>query len=53
MLDVFGLKQKPDPTTEADFYEIVSAIAQFIERVDAPEGDVINLAQSTQRASEA
>jgi len=34
MVDVFGIKKKPDPTSEADFYAVVSAIAQFIEKVD-------------------
>ena len=39
MLDMFGLKKKPEPTSEADFYEVVSAIAQFIEKVDTGKID--------------
>jgi len=37
MMDLFGLKKKPDPTSEEDFYAVVSAIAQFIEKVDTAE----------------
>jgi len=33
-MDLFGLKKKPTPTSETDFYAVVSALAQFIERVD-------------------
>jgi len=45
MLDVFGLKKKPEPTSEEDFYAVVSAIAQFIEKVDQRE-DVTNGSKS-------
>jgi|GEM_PF-6573100 len=34
MLDLLGLKKETKPTSEADFYAVVSAIAQFIEKVD-------------------
>ena len=34
MLDLFGLKKEAKPTSEEDFYAVVSAIAQFIEKVD-------------------
>lgn len=36
MIDLFGIKRKPEPKSDTDFYGIVSAIAQFIEKVDQP-----------------
>ena len=38
LLDMLAAKQRPGPTREEDFYAIVSAIAQFIEKVDIGEG---------------
>ena len=34
VLDLFGLKKETKQTSEEDFYAAVSAIAQFIEKVD-------------------
>ena len=49
MLDLFDIiKNQEKKKTETDFYAIVSAIAQFIEKVDNNENreDVINGSKS-------
>ena len=37
MIDLMNLTKKAEPTSEEDFYAVVSAIAQFIEKVDMEE----------------